>query len=102
MERTGVQWTDSVGTETISMVSTPQVICPNWTILRKLNMNPFKTADEDTILEPGESFDVFVCPTRPLAPYDTFTVIFKPPGAGLQFPVRRTVPAPIIPVMQLG
>jgi len=68
MERTGVQWTDSVGTETISMVSTPQVICPNWTILRKLNMNPFKTADEDTILEPGESFDVFVCPTRPLAP----------------------------------
>jgi hypothetical protein len=54
MERTGVQWTDSAGTETISMVSSPQVICPNWTILRKLNMNPFRTADEDTILEPGD------------------------------------------------
>ena len=84
------------------MVSTSQVICPNWTILRKLNMNPFRTADEDNILEPGESFDVFVCPTRPLLSYDTFTVIFKPPGAGLQFPVKRTVPAPVIPVMQLG
>jgi hypothetical protein len=102
MERTGVFWTGRSGTETIRMTTGTRVVCPNWTVVNKLNINPFRSADEDNILEPGETFDVFVCPSRAPAPSDPFTVVFQPPGTAIRFPVSRTVPPVITTTMQLG
>jgi hypothetical protein len=100
MAGTAVLWTDSTGTETISLTREQTVICPNWTIYRH-NIDPAKPADDDDILEPGELFDVFACPSKTYAPYESFTVAFEPPGGGPHFPVICTVPFPIKPAMEL-
>ncbi len=101
MAQTNVTWTDSAGTEVLSLTKDTPVVCPNWTIVRKYNVNPFKTADKDDILEPGEQFDVFVCPSHTLAPYEKFTVVFDPPGSSPRFPVKCSVPFTITPTMVL-
>lgn len=101
MVRTVVLWSDGFSGSEVPFTKMRPVICPNWTVVNKLNVNPFKTADEDDILEPGEQFDVFVCPLKTYAPYDEFTVEFDPPGPGPHFPVKCTVPFPIKRTMEL-
>lgn len=101
LARTNVTWTDSRGTEVLALTNGTPVVCPNWTIIKKYNVNPFRTADEDLILEPGEQFDVFLCPSDTLPPYEEFTVVYDPPGPGPRFPVKCSVPFPIIQTMVL-
>jgi hypothetical protein len=101
LSRTAVLWIDPAGTETIPMTRQQPVTCPNWTILSRYNRDPGTTADDDDILEPGELFAVFACPSKTYAPYESFTVAFDPPGSGPLFPVICTVPFPIKPAMGL-
>lgn len=101
MAQTNVTWTDSAGTEILSLTKRVPVVCPNWTIAKKYNVNPFKTADKDDVLEPGEQFDVFICPSDTLPPYEEFMVMFDPPGSGPRFPVKCTVPFMITTTMVL-
>jgi len=101
MSRTAVIWTDRTGTETIPLTRQATVICPNWTIVYRHNIDPAKSADDDDILEPGELFDIFACPSKTYAPYESFTVEFEPPGSGPHFLVICTVPFPIKTAMEL-
>lgn len=78
------------------------LICPNWTITRKYNMLPGRTADSDNWLEPGEQFQILTCPSSGLAPYQVFTLKMYPEGVVVPLILTRTVPGKIQPVMNLG
>ncbi len=101
MTQTTVLWIDRSSTKAIPFTKGRPVICPNWTIVNKININPFKTADDNDILEPGEQFDIFICPAGTYAPYDEFIIEYEPPGSGPHFPVKCTVPFPITRTMGL-
>jgi len=101
LARTDVSWTDASGTEVLALTTATPVVCPNWTVISKYHVNPFKSADEDLVLEPGEQFDLFICPSGTLPPYEEFTVVFDPPGPGPRFPVKCSVPFPITRTMVL-
>lgn len=101
LRQTTVTWTDASGTDVLALTNGTPVVCPNWTVVNKYNVNPFRTADADLILEPGEQFDVFLCPSGTLPPYAEFMVVFDPAGPGPRFPVKCTVPFPITQTMVL-
>ena len=101
MATTNVTWADLHGTRIIPFTKDRTVICPNWTVMHKYNVNPFKPADQDDILEPGEQFDILICPAETLPPYEEFTIIFDPAGSGPHFPVKCSVPFMISPTMVL-
>lgn len=73
----------------------------NWTIVRTGHTIPFLQADDDTLLEPGEQFDLLVYPSRAQAAGEAFHICITPPG-GVLLTVERTVPPRITPVMDLG
>ncbi|MCM2465493.1 flagellin [Methanoculleus oceani] len=73
----------------------------NWTIVRMGHTVPFRQADDDSLLEPGEQFDLLVYPSRPLSPGEPFRLSIIPPG-GVPLTVERVVPPRITPVMDLG
>lgn len=101
MAHTTVLWTDASGTQQVPLSKDRPLLCPNWTIVQKLNVIPLKSADDDDILEPGEKFDVIICSFRTYAPYEEFTIEYEPPGSGPHFPVKCTVPFPITRTMEL-
>lgn len=101
LARTTVLWADSSRKAAVPFTKEKTVLCPNWTIVNKYNINPFGTADGDDILEPGEQFDIFICPAGTYAPYEEFTIEYEPPGSGPHFPVKCTVPFPIKQTMEL-
>ena len=72
-----------------------------WTISGKYNMIPFREADEDNILEPGEQFELLLCPAVSLSPYEVFIISVAPQG-GMPLSVIRTVPPRFTRVMDLG
>lgn len=78
------------------------LVCPNWTITGKYNIMPGHTADTDNWLEPREQFALFVCPSTPLEPYQSFTVGLFPDGVAAPLRITRTVPPAVRPVMILG
>jgi hypothetical protein len=101
MAKTEVLWIDHTGTETISLTRQQPITCPGWAIMARHNQDTSKPADDDDILEPGELFDIFICPTKTYAPYEEFTVVYDPPGAGPRFPVECSVPSPVTRIMVL-
>lgn len=78
------------------------LVCPNWTITGKYNIMPGHSADTDNWLEPREQFAVLICPAKPLAPYESFTVGMYPDGVAAPLRIPRTVPPGVRPVMILG
>ncbi|WP_292520905.1 hypothetical protein [Methanoculleus sp.] len=73
----------------------------NWTIVRTGHTIPFRQADDDLLLEPGERFDLLLYPSWPLEPREAFRISITPPG-GVPLIFERTVPPRITPVMDLG
>jgi hypothetical protein len=102
MDHIQVQWNREAEYENLSRTMSATLICPNWTISNKYNMLPGHTADSDDWLEPGEQFEITLCPQEGVLPYGTFTIIFSPDGVAIPLKVSRTVPFNIQPVMNLG
>ncbi len=101
MSRAVVAVTTRDGTERLGRTAEAPVRPGNWTIVRMAHTVPFGQADDDTLLEPGEQFDLLVYPSRPFAPGETFRLGITPPG-GVPLTVERIVPPRITPVMDLG
>ena len=101
-DRLNVTWTARQTFEQISKTNRSVLVCPNWTITGKYNMLPGRTADADEWLEPGEQFQVLICPSRGTAPYQSFMLGMYPDGVAVPLRVTRTAPSRIQPVMNLG
>jgi len=101
MGHASVLWVSGNDQETLSLVQTPVLICPNWTITKKANSVPLKSADQDLFLEPDEQFTLLVCPAGHAAPYQQFTLTVAPENGEI-LPLTRTVPPEITPVTNLG
>jgi hypothetical protein len=102
MDRVQVQWKSEAGSEIISRITSATLVCPNWTISNKFNLLPGRTADSDDWLEPGEQFEIILCPQEGVSPYGTFTLVFSPDGVAMPLSITRSVPFNIQPVMNLG
>ncbi len=101
MGHASVLWVSGTDQEKLSLVQTPQLICPNWTITNKGNNVPLKGSDQDLFLETDEQFTLLVCPAGHAAPYQQFTLTIAPEN-GQILPLTRTVPPGITPVTNLG
>jgi hypothetical protein len=101
MGHASVLWVSGTDQEKLSLVKTPILICPNWTITNKANSVPLKSADQDLFLETDEQFTLLVCPAGHAAPYQQFTMTIAPEN-GQILPLTRTVPFIITPYANLG
>jgi hypothetical protein len=102
MDRVLVTWDRAGGSEQLSRTTGTVLTCPNWTISNKLNLLPGCTADADDLLEPGEQFEITLCPSEGIPPNGVFTVTIKPDGVVMPLSLTRTAPSEIQPVMNLG
>jgi hypothetical protein len=102
MDRVQVTWNRAGRSERLSRTMGTSLICPNWTISDKLNLLPGRTADGDDLLEPGEQFELTICPSEGVPPYGIFTVTVQPDGVAMPLSLTRTTPSMIQPVMILG
>jgi len=73
----------------------------NWTIVKKYNMIPMKSADDDDILEASEIFDLLISLPEPLFAYQEFSIMLSPEH-GVPFTQKLTVPRAITPVTELA
>jgi len=96
MGHASVLWVNGNDQEKLSLVQTPVLICPNWTITNKANYVPLKGADQDLFLENTEQFTLLVCPAGHAAPYQQFTMTIAPENGEI-LPLTRTVPFTITP-----
>jgi hypothetical protein len=101
MGHASVLWVSGTDQEKLSLVQTPILICPNWTITNKGNFIPNKGADQDLFLEDTEQFTLLVCPAGHAAPYQQFTLTIAPEN-GQILPLTRTVPFIITPYAIIG
>jgi hypothetical protein len=101
MGHASVFWVSGNDQEKLSLVQTPALVCPNWTIMQKLNFIPLKGADQDLMLEDTEQFVLLVCPAGHVAPYQQFTMTIAPQNGEI-LPLTRTVPFIITPFAILG
>ena len=101
MGHASVLWVSGTDQEKLSLVQTPVLICPNWTITKKFNYVPLKGADQDLFLEGSEQFTLLVCPAGHAAPYQEFTLTIVPANGEI-LPLTRTVPFGITPLTNLG
>ena len=101
MGHASVLWVSGNDQEKLSLVQTPVLICPNWTITNKANSVPLKSADKDLFLETDEQFTLLVCPTGHTAPYEQFTLTIAPENGEI-LPLTRTVPFIITPYANIG
>jgi hypothetical protein len=102
MSRVQVSWNHGATTEQIIRTPSRTLTCPNWTISGKYNLLPGRTADSDDWLEPGEQFELTLCPIEGVPPGGSFMIIISPDGVAMPLQIRRTVPPGIRPVMNLG
>jgi hypothetical protein len=101
MGHASVLWVSGTDQEKLSLVQTPVLICPNWTITNKGNFVPNKGADQDLFLEDTEQFTLLVCPAGHAAPYQQFTLTIAPENGEI-LPLTRTVPFIITPYANIG
>ena len=101
-DRITVTWSSNGSVEHVTKTREILLVCPYWTITGKYNMLPGRTADSDEWLEPGEQFQVIVCPKESLAPYHAFTLGMYPDGMVIPLRLSRMVPPRVRPVMDLG
>jgi hypothetical protein len=96
-----VFWASGNDQEKLSLVQTPLLVCPNWTITQKSNFIPMKGADQDLLLEGSEQFTILVCPAGHTASYQQFTMTIAPQNGEI-LPLTRTVPPGITSLTNLG
>ena len=96
-----VFWACGNDQEKLSLVQTPLLVCPNWTITQKSNFVPMKGADQDLLLEGSEQFTILVCPAGHAASYQQFTMTIAPQNGEI-LPLTRTVPPGITSLTNLG
>lgn len=101
-DRLNVTWTTRQVSEQIQKTNLTPLVCPNWSITGKYNMLPGRTADADEWLEPGEQFQILVCPSEGIPRYQSFTLGMYPDGVAVPLRLTRSAPARIQPVMNLG
>lgn len=101
MDRAVIVFDTKGVTERLGMQLPVRIVNPGWSIVRKLHMVPYHEADSDNILEPGEQFDIVAYPSARLPPYTNFDVSIEAEG-GVPFNFKRSVPAKITRVMELG
>ena len=101
MGHASILWARGNDQENLSLVQTPMLICPNWTITQKSNFIPMKGADQDLLLEGSERFTLLVCPAGHAAPYQQFTLTIAPENGEI-LPLTRTVPPGITAITTLG
>lgn len=102
MDRLRIELNTDNNHEILSQSAGSLLVCPNWTISGKYNLLPGRSADSDTWLEPGEQFEILLCPQEGIPPYGKFIVIMTPDGVAMPLKISRTVPFNIQPVMNLG
>lgn len=102
MNQIQVGWNTGKDHEIISRSTDVLLVCPNWTISNKFNLLPGRTADSDDWLEPGEQFEILLCPRDGIPPAGEFTLVLTPGGAAIPLKLSRTAPYSIQPVMNLG
>jgi len=88
------------GSETLLQKTGHPLTNPGWTVTKKESFLPIEYADQDTILEPYESFEILVYPSKPLPPMSQFLILIQVPDQYKIF-LSRSVPATISPVMNL-
>jgi hypothetical protein len=96
-----VIWESANDRETLSLVHTQELVCPNWTITHKANFIPMKGADQDLLLENSEQFALLICPSVNTAPYQKFGLTIVPANGEI-LPLAYMVPPKITPVTNLG
>lgn len=101
MSRATVEVATRGRVERLGRTAEAPVLPGNWTVVRAGHTIPFRQADDDLLLEPGERFDLLVYPSRALSPGEAFRVSIIPPGS-VPLTIERTVPPRIVPVMDLG
>lgn len=101
MGHASVIWVSGSDEERLSLVQTPVLVCPNWTIVKKTNFIPLKGADQDILLEGSEQFTLLLCPSGHAAPYQRFNLTIAPENGEI-LPLSYTVPPGITPVTELG
>jgi hypothetical protein len=102
MDRLMVTWDNGASAERIIQTPVRALTCPNWTISGKYNRLYGLTADSDDLLEPGEQFELTICPSEGIRPYGSMVVTISPHGVAMPLKVSRMAPPRIQPVMDLG
>ena len=101
MGHASIIWASGNNSETLSLVHTPELICPNWTITKKANFIPLKGADQDILLEGSEQFTLLICPSKNAVPYQKFAITIAPANSEI-LPLSYMVPPKITPVTQFA
>lgn len=83
--------------ETLHYTTDRPVPLSGWGIARQKNLPPFARADEDTLLEPQERFDLVINPSMSFRPGEQFSVTLLP-DQGFPLVVAGTVPVRVSPV----
>jgi hypothetical protein len=89
------------GSETLVQKTGRPMTMPGWTVIEKEGILPIEHADDDTILEPYESFEILVCPSTALPPMSRFLILIQLPDKNKIF-LSRSVPETISQVMHLN
>ncbi|MDD1716200.1 MAG: hypothetical protein LUQ01_04305 [Methanolinea sp.] len=92
MRNLGIEVSSSK-TEHLRLVTDPPLGSGQWIISGRSGTTTFSRADNDTLLEPGEQFDLLLFPEAPVSPADRITVRLLPPGS-VPYPLTCVVPYP--------
>jgi hypothetical protein len=96
-----VNFVSPFGSESLLQKTGRPLTKPGWTVMKKKGILPIEYADQDTLLEPYESFEILVYPSTPLPPMSRFLILIQFPDNKKIF-LPRSVPATISPVMYLN
>jgi hypothetical protein len=100
-DKVRVVWISNGVVETIPRNDMRPLICPGWTIVGKYNEIPSKSANGNDILDPGEQFEIFACPTDTTAPYQHFSLVISLPGSVAPPLVSASAPPMVYPIVRL-
>ena len=89
------------GSETLPQKNSRPFTKPGWTVIRKESILPTEHANEDNIIEPYESFEILVFPSKPLSPMSRFIIFIQLPDNNKIY-LSRSVPETISSVMNLN
>jgi hypothetical protein len=89
------------GSEILQKISQQPMTKPGWEIVQKGSTLPGQGDNGNDLLEPNEAFVIFVYPAVPLSSKTPFSVLIQMPDENPIW-VNRTVPSPVISVMDLG
>ncbi|TFG88655.1 MAG: hypothetical protein E4H16_04740 [Candidatus Atribacteria bacterium] len=101
IDKITVNFVSPSGSETLVQKTGRPITMPGWTVIKKEGILLIEHADEDTILEPYESFEILVCPSTTLPPMSRFLILIQLPDNNKIY-LSRSVPETISQVMILN